>query len=493
MVTDEQVKLLRRKRMEGKNQEAAAAAAGMSVRTARSWESGPLPSGAKKKRWWRTREDPFEGVWDSDVVPLLKQDKKGELQAKTVMAELMVRHPSRFSGGELRTLQRRVRDWRAVHGPDKEVYFEQEHPPGREAAMDFTHGTELEVTVAGEPLKHLLFVFRLSFSGWVWVCLAFGETFEALVAGLQGALWSLRGRPSVVRHDNLSAATHELKKSRGRSLTKRFGAVVDHYDMTSTRIKPGKSHENGGAEKGNDLVKTAVNQALLLRGDRDFETLAAYETFVRDTVESSINEPAAERLAVERRHLHALPSHPVPNYTVHRPTVRRWSTMRVASRAYSVPSRLIGHEVEVRQYADVLEVYYRDQLVETMPRLRGDKDVRIDYRHVIWSLVRKPGAFARYKYREELFPTMTFRRAYDALVEWRGERADVEYVRVLHLAASTMEVSVARALEQLLATGTRFDYVAVKELAAPERTVVPDISIGTPDLARYDRLLGGTR
>jgi len=493
MVTDEQVKLYRQKRMGGTKQETAAAAAGMGVRTARRWKTGTLPSERKKGRRWRTRKDPFEDVWDSDVVPLLKRDTKGELQAKTVMEELITRHPHRFSGRELRTLQRRIRDWRAVHGPDKEVYFEQEHPPGREAAMDFTHGTELEVTVGGEPLKHLLFVFRLSCSGWVWVCLAFGETFEALVAGLQGALWELGGRPSVVRHDNLSAATHELKKSRGRSLTKRFKAVVDHYDMKSTRIKPGKSHENGGVEKGNDLVKTAVNQALLLRGDRDFESLTTYEAFVRDIVECSINQPAAERHAVERLHLQALPPYPVPNYTVHSPVVRRWSTVRVASRAYSVPSRLIGHEVEVRQYADVLEVYYGDHLIETMPRLRGDKDVRIDYRHVIWSLVRKPGAFARYKYREELFPTMTFRRAYDALVEWRGERADVEYVRVLHLAASTMEVRVERALEQLLATGTRFDYAAVKGLAAPERTVVPDISIGTPDLARYDRLLGGAR
>jgi hypothetical protein len=196
---------------------------------------------------------------------------------------------------------------------------------------------------------------------------------------------------------------------------------------------------------------------------------------------------------VERQHLEPLPSHPVPNYTEHQPTVRRWSTIRVASRAYSVPSRLIGHEVEVRQYADELAVYYRGQLIETIPRLRGDQDVRIDYRHVIWSLIRKPGAFARYKYREELFPTMTFRRAYDALVGWRGERADVEYVRILHLAASTMEVLVERALEQVLATGDRFDYVAVKALANPEPTVVPDISIGTPDLTRYDRLLGRAR
>jgi hypothetical protein len=171
--------------------------------------------------------------------------------------------------------------------------------------------------------------------------------------------------------------------------------------------------------------------------------------------------------------------------------VRRWSTVRVGGRLYSVPSRLIGHEVEVRQYANIVEVYYRGQLVETMPRLRGNHDVRIDYRHVIWSLVRKPAAFTRYKFREELFPTVTFRRAYDALCKWRGDRADVEYVRILHLAASTMESQVDRALADLLASGEPFDYAAVKRRAAPQSSKVPHIVIGEPDLASYDRLLAG--
>ena len=174
--------------------------------------------------------------------------------------------------------------------------------------------------------------------------------------------------------------------------------------------------------------------------------------------------------------------------------MRRWSTLRIGNRAYSVPSRLIGHRVTVRQYANHLEVYYRDRLVETMPRLRGDQDVRIDYRHVIWSLVRKPGAFARYRYREELFPTLVFRRAYDALRRWRGERAEVEYVRILHLAASTFEAEVEQALVLLLETGERFDYAAVKALAKPEPVTVPRVSIPEPDLSLYDaQYLGGVR
>jgi len=432
-------------------------------------------------------------VWEPEVVPLLERDEAGVLQATTLLAELQDRHPGEFDVGQLRTLQRRVRDWRALYGPPKEVYFEQEHPPGREGAFDFTHCTGLDVTILGALLVHLLFVFRLSSSGWTWVQLAFGETFEALVQGLQGALWALGGVPHVVRHDNLSAATHELKRSGGRTLTRRFKEVVDHYDMRSTRIKPKHAHENGVAEKGNDLVKTALRQALVLRGSRDFESLEAYERFVRDVVERSRNRHLGARLEEERAALLPLPTTRLPEYTEFRPKVRKWSTIRVAGRAYSVPSRLIGFQVMARQHPDVVEVLYKGQLIEEMPRLRGESEVRIDYRHVIWSLVRKPGAFARYRYREELFPSLAFRRAYDALKGWRGERADVEYVRILHLAASTMESRVASALEQLLGGGERFDYAAVKAIAQPEQRSVPEISIPKPNLLAYDRLLGGAR
>lgn len=491
MVTDAQVRLLRRKLMEGKTQEAAGTAAGMSVRTARAWKTGPLPSHGKAPRAWRTRADPFAGVWASEVVPLLKGDVEGVLRATTILEELQARHPGEFVLGQARTLQRRVRDWRALYGPHKEVYFEQEHPPGREGAFDFTHCTELKVTILGEILAHLLFVLRLSASGWTWAEVAFGETFEALLSGVQNAVWAMGGVPHVLRHDNLSAATRELKRSAGRSLTRRFQEVVDHYGTSSTRIQPGRPEENGVAEKGNDFVKTALRQALVLRGSRDFESLESYKGFVRDVVERSRNRHVSGQLEEERRHLLPLPARRLPEYTEFQPKVRKWSTIRVAGRSYSVPSRLIGHEVTARQRPDVIEVLFKGQLVEKMPRLRGSAEVRIDYRHVIWSLVRKPGAFARYRYREELFPSLVFRRAYDALTLWRGERADIEYVRILHLAASTMESRVEAALEKLLASGARFDYAATKAIAQPERRSVPEIAIPKPDLQAYDRLLGG--
>ncbi len=490
MVTDAQVGLLRQKRMDKKTQETAAAAAGMSVRTARAWETGPLPSETKQRRSWRTRLDPFVAVWTSIVVPLLLADTKRILEATTVIAVLATDRPGQFHAGQVRTLQRRIRDWRAVHGPEQEVYFEQQHVAGREAAVDFTHCEELDVTVGGKPLPHLLFELVLPFSKWLWAEVAFGETFEALVAGVQGALWDLGGVPEVLRSDNLSAATHELRHSGGRALTTRFRGVLEHYGLRSTRIRPGESHENGVVEQRHFRTKRALAQALLLRGSNDFDSVEAYRVFVAGVV-AKANAEVAAALAEERQALRPLPSSRVPDYTSVPVKVRRWSTIRVGRKTYSVPSRLIDHRVVARLLPDVVEVYYQGEHVLTMPRIHGDCDHHIDYRHVIWSLVRKPGAFARYRYREDLFPSLIFRRAYDSLVDRRGDRADVEYVRILHLAASTMESVIEGALEELLTAGVAFDYAVVKARCAPEPTPYPTVHIGAPDLGAYDCLLAG--
>lgn len=489
MVTDEQVRLLRKKLMEGKTQEAAAAAAGMTDRTARTWlDEGLLPSQAKGARHWRTRLDPFEKVWATDVLPLLRADEDGKLQAKTLLEELQRRYPADgYEAGQVRTLQRRVRVWRALSGPEKEVFFPQEHVPGREGAFDFTDANELQVTIQGQAFDHLLFEFALSYSSWFTSSIAFAETFEALSKGLQEALFELGGRPAVARSDNLSAATHELKRSAGRGLTVRYKELLDHYGLRSTRIQPGKSHENGVVEQRHHRTKTALDQALRLRGYRDFASQADYAAFL-DSVVIAARAKYRARFEEERVLLHSLPSAPLPCYTTYTPRVSCWSTMRVGGRTYSVSSRLIGEEVEARQHPDVVEVRYAGTLVETMPRLRGAKEVRIDYRHVIWSLVKKPGAFARYRYREELFPSLVFRSAYDALCR-RTERADIEYVRILHLAASTMQCQVERVLDSLLKSGEAFDYARVSALVQPKRPEHPVVNIPAPDLARYDRLL----
>ena len=285
--------------MSGKTLAAPGAAAGMSERTARHWQSGALPSTAKAPRTWRTREDPFAGVWESEVVPQLVADTEGRLQVLTLFTWLCRRHPGRFQAGQLRTLQRRVRDWRVQYGPDREVYFEQVAVPGREAAFDFTDASDLRVTVRGVPFPHLLFEWVLSYSKWTYFGLAFSETFEALVAGLQGALWTLGSAPAWLRHDNLSAATHELKRSGGRQLTARFQQVLDHYGLLSSRIQPGKPHENGVAEQSHFRTKTAIEQALLLRGDRDFDDESAYPAAVTFSSDPGVHDVPMRGAEVE--------------------------------------------------------------------------------------------------------------------------------------------------------------------------------------------------
>ena len=237
--------------MEGKTQQTSAAMAGMSERSARKWQCGPLPSETKTERHWRTRPDPFDGVWEEEILPLLQGEAAGGLRATTIIEWLEEQHPGRYSASQLRTLQRRLQDWRALNGPDQEVYFPQEHPPGREAQLDFTHCNSLGVTIGGRPYRHLLFQLVLSHSGWRYAEVATGETFLALKRGLQNALWQLGGVPRVIRSDNTSALTHEIKRSRGRALNDNYAELLDHYGLESTLINSGESHENGVAEQAN--------------------------------------------------------------------------------------------------------------------------------------------------------------------------------------------------------------------------------------------------
>jgi len=422
-------------------------------------------------------------------VPLLESDEEGKLQATTILDELKDVPGCKLDDKQLRTLQRRVQDWRAIQGPGKEVYFEQVHPPGREAQIDFTHAEELKVTIAGQPFPHLFFELILSCSKWRFVEIAYGETFEALVKDAQDAFKDLGGLPQVLRSDNLSAATYELKGE--RKPTRRFQAVLDHFGLDYTRIQAGKSNENGIVEKGHHIFKTAMNQALIVRASRDFATVEDYAAFAND-VRNRLNLKVAARFAEEQLHLRPLPTSWFPTHTDVAVKVRKWSTIRVGENTYSVPSNLIDHDVTARVHADTVEVLYRGRVVERFPRLRGRGQHRINYHHVIHSLVRKPGAFARYRFREELFPTLTFRLAYDALRKFRGERADVEYVRVLHLAATTMESEVDTALQLLLEAEKPFDYGDVKSLVdTTPRPVIDNIVLFVPDPGQYDNLLTG--
>ena len=309
---------------------------------------------------------------------------------------------------------------------------------------------------------------------------------EAGVA--ERALGTGRRAPGHTLRQHLGL-THEIKRSRGRALNDNYAELLDHYELESTLITSGESHENGVAEQAHYRLKDALDQALMLRGSRDFDSAESYSGFVKKVVERR-NRLVQGKLEEERPLRQCLPPAPVPEYVNYQARVRKWSIIQAAGRTYTVPSRLIGKEVQIRLYAEHLEVYYKGHLVERMERVRGEREANVNYRHIIGSLVRKPGAFARYRFREQMFPTMTFRLAYDALKRWRGERADVEYVRILHLAATTMESTVDSALALLLKAGEPFDYAIVKELANPTPPRAPMLTLsGMPDLTVYDALL----
>jgi len=474
---------------EGETLERAALKSGMSEVTARRYRKGAGRKGSRPARSYRTRTDPFGSVWP-EIAAML--ETAPGLEAKTIIERLSERPDSPFHPGQLRTLQRRIRSWRAQCGPEKEVFFPQKHRAGEYAQSDFTSMNDLEITIEGERFEHLIYHFVLPYSRWETGMICFSETFEALISGFQRSVEELGRVPHRHRTDNLSAATHDLKDGR-RAFNERYLGAMAHYGVEADRNTPGRANENGSVEQAHHRFKRAVEQALLVRGTRDFSSRAAYDTFLREifAARNKRRTGVGDDLAAMKE----LPPMRIEDFRRERVRVSRFSTIHVAKNNYSVPSRLVGMEVDLRLHADTIEVWYGQERVITMERLRGSGHATIDYRHMIWSLVRKPGACARYQWREALFPTLTFRQAYDALCAHAGGRADVEYVRILHLAAATSEAAVDQALQQLLAGDRLRDYAQVRAAVRPETIEVPASTIEEPDLGSYDILasVGGER
>ncbi len=465
----------------------AAMRAGMDRKTARKYvASGKLPSELKQPRTWRTRKDPFEADWPWVEAQL---EISPELEAKTLFEALQEKDPGRYQDGQLRTLQRRVRQWRAEKGPDKEVFFPQEHRPGEAAQLDFTHATSLEVTILGVAFAHLLCHVVLPYSNWQHVTVCLSESFLALKRGLQSALFRLGRVPEWLQTDNSTAATHELSTGK-RAFNDEYAELVAHFGMKPRTIGIGKKEQNGDVEAAHGPLKRRIEQQLMLRGSRDFESVGAYERWL-EAVFDRANRGRRVRFDEELAAMSPLRATRLPDFIERRPVVTSWSTIRVERCTYSVPSRLIGETLRVRVYEGHLDVYYGSRLQLQLERLRGREQHRIDYRHVIWSLVQKPGAFARYRYREDLFPSVTFRRAYDTISgEGPSRESDLEYLRVLHLAAATIELNVETALVAMLASGEDITADAIRaRLAMEEDIAVPELAPYEPTLDGYDALL----
>jgi hypothetical protein len=410
------------------------------------------------------------------------------VEGKTIFSYFQRKYPGKFQDGQLRTFQRKVKSWRALEGPPKEVYFPQKHYPGMLSESDFTSMNKLRVTINRERFDHLYFHFVLTYSNWETGTICFSESYESLAEGLQNALWELGGVPRQHRTDNLSAAVYsDLFK---REFTARYQSFLDYYGLKGEAINAGRSNENGDIEQSHNRFKKALDQALMLRGSRDFPNREEYKLFIRKVLDQ-LNSGRRERFLKELDELRSLPDIRLNDYKKIGLKVGPSSTLNVSHNVYSVHSRLIGEKVEVRLYSEHIEIWYAQRRVDQFPRLRGNGGHRINYRHIIDWLSRKPGAFENYRYRDDLFPTTRFRITYDWLKEKSPVKAFREYTQLLLLAATETEEGVDDALRILLETGELISSKAVESIlnSKDKYPSIKDVSIDEVDLSSYDQLL----
>jgi hypothetical protein len=489
MVSDQQVRRVLSLRQTEKTKVTAADKAGMDAKTARKYARiGKLPSEVQSPHTWRTRKDPFAAVWEALRVRLVESE--GRLEAKTLFEYLQREQPGVFDDGLLRTLQRRIKQWRALDGPSREVFFPQIHRPGVLCQSDFTHMGSLEVTIGGGWFDHLIYHLVLPYSNWETGTICFSESFESLSEGLQNGLWKLGGVPESHQTDRLTSAVN--KTTHPEEFTARYHALLRQYDLKGKKTNRHSPHENGDVEQRNYRFKRTVEQALLMRGSRDFSTREEYAGFLEILFER-MNKNRSRRFAEELSVLHGLPERRLESCKREHLRVGPSSTIRVNHNTYSVNSRMIGEMVKTRLYMEHLEVYYGAQRVETLPRLRGEGGYHIEYRHIIEWLVRKPGAFENYRYREELFPTHRFRMAYDRITEkCSGIAIAKSYLAVLYLAFQEGESLVDRALESLLETQGEITEASLREELS-RGTIMHlshrDVTVAPVDLSLYDMLL----
>jgi ribosomal protein S21 len=365
--------------------------------------------------------------------------------------------------------------------------FAQEHKPGRQGQSDFTYMNSVGVMIAGQLFNHLVYQFTLTYSNWESVMVCFSESFESLSAGLQKSLWEAGAVPEEHRTDSLSAAVKNLKDE--DEFTERYQGLIRHYGMRASHSNPGRGHENGDVEQAHHRFKRAVEQEMILRGSRDFQNRADYEAFL-DEIVNRRNGRRREKLQQELAVMRRLPERRTEDWSRWNGKVSAFSTVNVKHNIYSVDSRLIGEQIDIRVYGEALEVWHGGQLIERIPRLRGSGRHHIQYRHIIDSLVRKPGAFANYRYQSDLFPGVMFRVAYDYLREHDPAGADRQYVRILHVAASESEQRVDEALRFLIEQGEAITADRVSEwVKSPVAFDCRNIEVEPVQIAVYDSLL----
>ena len=491
------------KRSGGLSQQIAADAVGISVRSAQRIERGELqPQNQQQRgRHWRTRPDPLADVWDSVLVPML--ERAPQLEPQTLLLHLEQTFPGQEWFRRKRTIQRRVEQWRALYGPGQEVMFLQEHRAGVLGLSDFTLLKGAPITIGGEVLEHRLFHFRLPFSGWCHVAVIHGgESFVALCEALQNALALCGGVPAEHRTDSLSACFRNRDGSYAGDYTSRYRELCAHLGVIATRNNRGVAHENGAIEGPHRHWKHRLEQQLLQRGSRDFATEADYRQLVAQVSASLNNRAEVEgKLAIERLHLQPLPVERFADYEPVVARVRSTSTIEVRSITYSVPSRLIGHQLTVHLRHDRLDLFLRSQFIETIQRLHARKGHkgplrRINFRHVIESLRRKPRALLRAQLQADILPGKAWHRIWrQLLAALPPEEAARVMVDALHVAARADDLAgVERYLRRALRSG-QVSLTALRDhygLRPPRGLLaLPQLDIPEHTLSSYDELLGG--
>ena len=489
-ITDHQMRLYMSYRQTN-DTAVAAAKAGFSTATGYRIETDPRLPSQKTAPRGRRRPDPLAEVWDGEIVPILKAAPA--LRAIAVLEEIRRRHPE-IAPGVRRTLERRMRAWRALAGPEQDVIFRQEHEPGRMGLSDFTDTSALGITIAGVLLDHRLYHFRLAFSGFAHAHVVLGgESFVALAEGLQNALWALGGVPLEHRSDSLSAAFRNLDRDAQEDLTQRYQGLMRHYDMTPSRNNPGVAHENGSIESPHGHLKKALEDALLLRGSRDFDDLDAYRRFV-DEIVGRRNANNRKRIELERGTLADLPKRRTADYEEKIVTVTSSGGFILKRVFYTAPSRLIGHRLRVHLYDDRLDCFLGATPMLTLRRGRPVSDSKgghvVDYRHVIHALRKKPMALLNLVYRDQLFPRPAYRRAFDALCAEVGDKCackvTVELLALAHDRAC--EVELAQAIDVELEEGRLPDIDVLRTRFQPDAASIPDVAVELVPLNTYDEL-----
>lgn len=457
------------------------------------------PQELQAKHTWRTREDPLAEVWEQAQGML--QDAP-ELEGKALFEHLLIWNEGVLDESHLRTFQRRIKQWRLTHGPDKEVFFPQARTAGKMAQLDWTHALELGVRIQGRDYDHLLCHVVLPYSNWQWATRCQSESLLSLRAGLQAALFRLGKVPLHLQVDNSSAATHRISGlGAEREFNPDFLSILEHYGLKPLTINVQCPNENGDVESLNGHLKRRIEQYLILRGTRDFRSEAEYDLFLEGVLLRA-NAARQVKLGAELVVMRELPPTRLSEYDEVCCRVSSASTIRVKKVGYSVPARWIGQDLKVEVYEAELKIYAGRELLLELARERGDRGAVIDFRHVIDQLLRKPGAFAEYRYREELFLSSTYRRAYDRLIADHGlRRGELDYLHLLKLTAELsvgVPVSMAcngieAALSECLGEGARLQIGSLRRLLGMDSGgSVPALELRA-DLSGYDCLLAAGR